>query len=1581
MDLESQRRVDDLFDRALEKQPAEVAAFLMAECPDDPAVRAEVLSLLAHQAAAAQAGFLAELACGPLAALSTDAPVAPPVPSPHTPAGYELLGELGRGGMGIVYKARQLALNRFVALKMIRSGADATPAELARFHVEAHAVARLQHPNLVQIYEVGQQDGRPFVALEYLAGGSLAQKLGEAPLPPIPAAEMVHILSRAVQYAHQQGLLHRDLKPANILLATDGTPKIADFGLAKRLEGEPGLTVPEHLTESGAVLGTPSYMAPEQASGKSKDIGPHTDVYALGAILYETLTGRPPFQGTSRTETLLQVLWQEPVSPRRLQPKVPRDLETICLKCLQKEPGKRYASAAALADDLRCFLAGEPIRARPVGLAERIWRWCRRKPLVASLAATLLFLIFAVILSAFYLQGSYLEKEQKNHAIALVGKLAAAETQEVPAIVVELGRYRRWADPALEEILQQPDSSRKERLHARIALLPTDPAPGDALLRELLQTPAQEIKPPEVQVIRAAIREYKERFTPILWQHVGDPNEPRDLRFRLACLLAELDPENPRWGQLSQGIVDHWVTENQIFLGQWLALLRPVRLVLLEPLGQYFRDKTQVLERSIATNILADYAADQVEILVNLILDADPKQYALLWPVLQRHDEDATKGMQQELAKVLLPSWKDAPLDPAWPTPGSALVRQIEAAQGMLTERFALCQTMPLDAFAAMAEGLRSCGYRPVRFRPYATDKTPQVAAVWTRDSVDWRIAQGLTKEAVYWQEKELRKQGFVPADVAGYVAADGEERYAVVWDKPIPIRKQVYLAIGVPSANPDLLFQPWKEWELTPWTWQQVLGKDGIERNNSLWWKPPRGIRWERVGGAEDQYEMVLFPDRLQADINISKGEQAEDSNWDCQRVLTQAQRKLQAQPDDVDAHWQRAWAHFWLGQDQPAIGDLSWVIKRKPTFSGAYLYRAMAYARLGKSKDAKDDLAELQKQPDGSAIEAWAAAVASSYLGLEDGLKRLEVAVAQNHSDSTFLYYAARAYSMSSKAAAKGQGGQARRYADRAVELLRQAMANGELLYSWLDHPSLNAIRQHPGFLKLLEQGPDLSQSYNGILYSNPDFESKETHGLDPTRHLARCRQLAAENCRPAALSVTWLGKERGLITASVWHRPMIPESARDMLAGRQAQALVSLFKLGQADSVWRFLQYHPDQDSDPRLRTYLIQRLSSLDISPPALCARLTAEPDVSARRALLQALGGYPDGKLSTTLRKPLITLLLQSYRKDSDVGIHSDCGWLLGKWGYQEEVRRIDHELALEKSVGDRSWYAIDQDHTLAVFHGPVEFLMGSPGQEPDRKSLQAEAEALHRRRIGRSFAVSTKKVTVEQFKRFLHDKPQVQVEPMDARSSELGAPAIRITWFQAAQYCRWLSEVEHVPVEQMCYPEVGKIRPGMRLPPDYLKRTGYRLPTEAEWEYACRSGSGTSRHYGFDNTLLGEYAWHPLNSDDRAHPVGLLRPNDFGLFDTYGNAWEWCQDRLLQYHNRWGQEIMEDSEDAAPVTEEDDRVLRGGAFDSRVADLRSAARYHTKPSDRNHYVGFRIARTLPAAFFSHPEVKAAAKGE
>ena len=354
---------------------------------------------------------------------------------------YELLEEIARGGMGIVYEARQIGLNRIVAIKSIRS-ADASEAERSRFRLEAESAAKLHHPNIVQVYDVGQYNGIDFISMEFVAGGSLDKRLHDESFSIHAIAKLIATVATAIHFAHQRGIVHRDLKPGNILLDND-VPKIGDFGLAKRME------CLDAQTQTGAVLGTPSYMSPEQAEGKLDEIKPPTDIYALGAILYEMLAGRPPFVGETPLETIDLIREREPVPPSSLAPNLPRDLETICLKCLSKEPTRRYESAQELADDLNRFLDHQPIRARRVGLVERSWRWARRRPAISGLAATLLLVI---------LVGGIVVAWQQRHVGELsksadATKKKAEEVEQLAAAATaEAGDNLRAAKQALQRL-------------------------------------------------------------------------------------------------------------------------------------------------------------------------------------------------------------------------------------------------------------------------------------------------------------------------------------------------------------------------------------------------------------------------------------------------------------------------------------------------------------------------------------------------------------------------------------------------------------------------------------------------------------------------------------------------------------------------------------------------------------------------------------------------------------------------------------------------------------------------------------------------------------------------------------------------------------------------------------------------------------------------------------------------------------------------------------------------------------------------------------------------------------------------
>ncbi len=452
------------------------------------------------------------------AARSADVPNASLVSIP----GYVIERELGRGGMGVVYLARHLALNRTVALKMILSGEHSGERDRQRFMAEAEAIARLRHPNIVQLYEIGTHGDCPFFTLEYCEGGTLDAKLGGQPVEPAAAGTLIETIARAVHVAHEAGIVHRDLKPQNVLLA-DGCPKVTDFGLAKKVGGD------SDLTASGAVLGTPCFMSPEQAAGKGKEVGRAADVYALGAILYTAITGRPPFHAATTMDTLLQVVHDDPVPPTHLVPGTPRDLETICLKCLRKEPAKRYATALALADDLKRWHDGEPIAARPVGSVERVWKWARRRPTTAALVVVGVCVAVGLMAGSVYFTDRLRVERNAAQAAEHAEQIRATE---LAAALADARRERdekeqaRRAEISLKEAAIENDKELRIVILTLVRLMKENAArSGGATLDvpALLATAKQQTVPVPGQNLR--VRLGMLQMVGILYTAFGHPNK------------------------------------------------------------------------------------------------------------------------------------------------------------------------------------------------------------------------------------------------------------------------------------------------------------------------------------------------------------------------------------------------------------------------------------------------------------------------------------------------------------------------------------------------------------------------------------------------------------------------------------------------------------------------------------------------------------------------------------------------------------------------------------------------------------------------------------------------------------------------------------------------------------------------------------------------------------------------------------------------------------------------------------------------------------------------------------------------
>jgi formylglycine-generating enzyme required for sulfatase activity len=1027
----------------------------------------------------------------------------------------------------------------------------------------------------------------------------------------------------------------------------------------------------------------------------------------------------------------------------------------------------------------------------------------------AALAVLLIVLTFAGLL----IRDQVVEQQNATQAAGLVGRLLDADTAQVPAIVSDLQDYRPWADPLLRREHEKAAEGSRPKLHTALALLPVDPRQRDPLAERLL-----EAGPAEVPVLRQALLPHQKELRQRLWDAAEKPPVGKEAqRLRAAAALAVFDPESARWDKVRDAVAVDLVSVPAGYLGVWMEALRPARDRLIPSLVTLYRDGgRREAERSLATDLLADYAADRPEALAGVLPDADERAWGKWWPKIQTHRDRAITVLEKALEKSLAPDWKDAPLNPAWGPLEAALVGQIEAAAGMAAERLALVQTLPLADFDTLAQAMGKAGYRLLRFRPYgsvgpvanlpgaqaSSQPAPRVAAVWTRDGQKAEWVHGLTAKEVMKRDAERPKGSLMPLDVTGYaVEADGktEARYAVLWGPKDAEVEDVKLYAGLSAAGYQAAYQPLQKGNYVPRT-QAPLSIGNKTLFSAVWVKLKKTpqIKEYNFSWTEAAYETAWTPSHLQTDLRLV---------WNPGRL-------------EGSRH---------LGVAALAVAP-----------------------------------------PTGLGGVPWAA-------------------------------------------------------------LVRQ-------------------------FEAMTPPGVDFA----AVFLDSATHVSEEVHGLDPAAHLARCRQLAAQGYRPAALTALVTGDSRTL-TGSVWHRPVVPEEAKDALAKRQAQAAVALLQLGAAEKVWPLLEHRPD----PRLRSFLIHRLAPLGTDLQVLLRRLDEEREVSRRRALVLTLGTYPVARLKPADREHWLAQLRQWYRQEPDAGLHGAVEWLLRRWGDGDAVVKAEKEMACkeaQRKPGDaRGWYVNGQGQTMVIVPAGGKFGMGSPGSEVDRIPIN---EPLHQVRIPRSFAIAAKEVTVQQFLKFRGDHRYT------ARySPRPDGPILNVSWYEAAAYCNWLSEQEGLPEEEWCYvPGPGdKYGPDMHLAAGYLGKKGYRLPTEAEWEYACRAGAVTSRYYGHAEELLAEYAWYGKNTNNEStRPGGLVKPNDLGLFDLYGNALEWVLDRALLYRRPQKGQCWDDIEDLIDIKyikDDINRLLRGGSFSDHAPSVRSAYRSPSRPSNDIGAFGFRVART------------------
>ncbi len=1194
-----------------------------------------------------------------------------------------------------------------------------------------------------------------------------------------------------------------------------------------------------------------------------------------------------------------------------------------------------------------------------------------------------------IVLAAvgFYVAKREAEAKRAVAAKSRVDQLLKADIAEVSGIVQAIASDRAGADLLLRQVIEDRSVlSPKAKLRASLALLPVDPSQVNYLEARLLAA-----DPTEFAVLRDALQRHQEALTPNLWAHF-DAAKPSDASLLpVAGALALYDPVNPRWADLGDKVAQALVKVDPLLVATWVNAFEPVGDRLSGFFGAIFRDKRRTTsERVLATALLAKHSSADSELLAKLLMAADGASFTILFHAAELQAEKVLPILRSEMDERPKASWNDPSIDPSWTKTDPALAGRIESAQGLVQDRFAFCQTMPLDEWASAADELRKSGYRPIRIRPYADGPIVRVAAVWVRDGRRCDVELKLSSTEVQQQIEKKRSQGLAPVDIAGYLAARGDgkptERYAVAW-VAAHAPGDVLAYVGATADKATELNDQFNSEEFAPRTSQVMLGADRLPKYSGIWEKQP-------PNGDTGQADLELFErdlaalesrrkDEVVVDVAVSAARMHRTIAERARTERERAQMTLKATRGDTSARWALAIANLRLGDTTQALKDFDVLVARNDEDVEALHYRAIARARLGHKKEAHDDLALIQKQYAPAHSKLFVAAAVAAELGepIDKAVEDLRTTVAKQVDDAGARYSAVRALALASRSIARNDQTAGRRIAGDALKLLKECVADDSIEFGRIeDDPALDPIRDEPAFDEMMKDGhPD--RRYTAAWSSAVNVEAEINTGLSPADQRDRSRKLINDGYRPVSWSVARTTLEGPLVSASVWHRPLISQEKMDELAERQARAFVAMVRMGQAKDGWKLLEHN----NDPRLRSYVVNWLRPLgadaarvldEFSRIDTYARASAAPgrsgteailfhrETSMRRALVLALGTYEDRELPASARNALFKQLLELYRNDPDAGIHGAAEWALGRWKQYDKLAAVNDALATTKETRDRRWFVNGQGQTLAVIDGPVQYEMGSPRNEPGRT---AGTEVQHRTVIPRRYAISTKEVTVAQFQRFAKNDKQFAIKrgTLNRYTTSPDGPWIGSSWYAAVAYCNWLSEQEGLRKDEWCYlpNESNVFSQGMTIPDNVLKRKGYRLPTEAEWEYACRAATITPRFYGHSIELLDKYAWYLSNSNDRAQLCGTTLPNDFGLFDMLGNVYEWCQDRNGRYRptaRGLESDLVSINE---VVTDGRYRLMRGGAFLISSTELRSAHRISDVATLSSTYVGFRVAKT------------------